>query len=830
MGESALPALKVAAAGKDPEASRRSRDLLRKIQLGIMPDSSPKIAELVLRYDRGSTHDRLLVIQELRKQKAWRQILKLYELEESEESLAILEDATRGVAIEAARSCLASDTPDVAGAFAYLAMGRPASTERMATASLHRALGSLDEELRKPVEGDKKEQALRRYPLLAVAGRTLEAARAAEQAGLPVHAARLHLLAGNPLPWLMVEPGPQRSSPSPALGLYREFVIRRWGQGASEAHPPRELRRLALAEDDEDGRLQQLRLLFLAGDAQEAEKRLRAIDPRAAFHYLESAERVDEALRVLGMDPAKPDFAAWAMKRFRVLIDDPDSEEGELLELSLLGYFLEKRGLLDELREAFVAPLGELAQADPEGFTRVAASLLSGPFDALELPVVEPVLEAADRFAGDDEGRWLELVGTLFEEREGTDRLWSWLGRIDPAARPSDRLRKLSRILGLLADPTDERAVFFEKSWKEVSRMDLAGRGEMIACLVDLADQSGDSENFLRGMDLLERDGPEDAGRRFKGEHLAATGRWKEAAEEWMKLARLQPSDAAYRAYAAACYRRSGDEPAAAKQERHAELLALGVTVAQFQCAEAFGAAGDFRRAALWWRRAGTECTLASGAFDAVVIRLGEQAQAEGDWRLAAAISEAQAFKHAQALGEGFPQALAFSVAASLRLRIEADLARAFSCLERDRGNAVREMERVAAMPYADIALADHFFAPMRAAGLVDLHDRSFERIWHHLVGGIEAYPENDNARNSAAWLAARANRRLDEAEKHLSKALEIHPRQAAYLDTMAELRFVRSDRKGAVAFSARALREDSGDIQLLRQHQRFRNAPFPPR
>jgi tetratricopeptide (TPR) repeat protein len=133
-------------------------------------------------------------------------------------------------------------------------------------------------------------------------------------------------------------------------------------------------------------------------------------------------------------------------------------------------------------------------------------------------------------------------------------------------------------------------------------------------------------------------------------------------------------------------------------------------------------------------------------------------------------------------------------------------------------------------MPFADLSLADHFFAPMRAAGLVKQHDAAFNRLWQNLVKRIARFPESDNTRNSAAWLASRANRHLDEAEGYLHKAIENNPRQAAYLDTMAEVYFARGDREKAVEFSSRGLKEEPDDFQLVRQHERFKKGEFPPK
>lgn len=830
LGEKALPELREVAASRDPEAAIRARDLLRKIELGILPDSSPRIVELVLRYDRSNHDERQNVIQELKRLQAWRQILKLYALEKDVVALEQLADLVKGVAIEAARGCLSAEPPDLAGAFAYLKMARPEPSEFMAMAALHRAAGTLDAELKRAAEREGENAALWRYSLLAVAGRPLEAAREAAEAGLDLHAARLRLLAGNPLPWLEVATHGPQVLPSAGLTLYREAAARRWQGEACRPETLRRLRRMTAA-GDEDEQFKALRLLFLLGDHDEAEKRLIALDPRAAFHYFESAERIEEALGAFGIDPAKPDFVGWALKRFEVLLERPDDEEHELTELALLGHFLERRGLAGDLEQGFTEPLRRLAAKDQENFIGVAARLFNGPIDGLSLPTVTPVVAALDTFAGDDDVRWMMAVENLFDSYDRPDRLWSWMATVEPAMEKRERFELLCRLYGLLPDPRDQRAGFFKKAWAAIERADKREQPMLLELMIDLADAVGDSGNFVRGAEAIAGLAEGAAERRFKGAAYAAVNRWADSAAEWMKLVASSSADPAYRAYAAAALRCAGNEPAAAEQERMAELLALGETIAQFQCAEAFGAAGDFERAARWWRRAAMECTNQSSAFAVVLVRLGEHAHAEEDWAAVASIGEAQALQQAMSGVEGYRSVpIGFSVASALRLRVDADLARAFSLLAKSRAKAVAGLERAAAMPCSDLALSDHYFAPLRAAGLVKIHDQAFERLWANLSSRIARYPENDNTRNSAAWLASRANRRLDEAEAHLAKALASHPRQAAYLDTMAEVHFARGDRRKAVEFSSRSLAEEGKDLQLIRQHERFKNGHLPPK
>jgi tetratricopeptide (TPR) repeat protein len=834
LGDQALVELQRAAGGEDPEAATRARELMRKIELGILPDSSPLIVDLVMRYDRGNLAERRTVIGELKSQRAWRQILKLYALEKDEDSIAELEPLVRGVAIDAARDCIVGEGPDIAGALSYLKMARPEASDFMAMASLHRLSGTLAEEIEKAKSQEGKDAHLWRYALHAAAGDLTEASAEADLAGLEMTAARLQLLTGDPLPWIKVAPAPPQTISATALPSYREFAMRRWQGKEIKPDTMRQLRRMARG-GDEDDQAKSIRLLFLAGDHAEAEKLMASHDPTAAFYYFESSERIEEALKVYGLDPQKPDYKAWALKRFRVLIDEPDEEENELQELAMLGYFLERRGMKEVLQECYVVPLEELARTDQEIFLRTASRLFSGPYGSVTASTAWPVLQAVATYAGDDEVRWMQIVESLFDNYRTPDRLWTWLGTVKPELGHLERLELQCRLYDRLPDPENERGKFFDDAWAAIGKAEGIDRMTQLGQFLDLSNMLNimrmkDSPNFLRGLELLAKEDEEAASNRFSGNHLMAVGRWAEAAEEWMRVVKLRPDYTKLRAYAAACYRRAGNESAAAAQERIAELMAMGETEALYDCAGAFALTGDFERANTWWQRAAVECTTDTDGFLQCITYLSQQAFSEGDWKRAAAFSEVLALQEAMAGGAGYGIPVTYGFPGDLRMRIDADFARAFANLGKDRASSVATIKATAAMPFADLSLADSFFTPMREAGLVKEHDEAFERIWGKLVERIQAYPENDNTRNSAAWLASRANRRIDEAAVYLEKALENHPRQAAYLDTMAEVQFARRDREKAIEFSTRGMIEESEDLQLIRQHERFKSGPFPPK
>jgi hypothetical protein len=199
----------------------------------------------------------------------------------------------------------------------------------------------------------------------------------------------------------------------------------------------------------------------------------------------------------------------------------------------------------------------------------------------------------------------------------------------------------------------------------------------------------------------------------------------------------------------------------------------------------------------------------------------------EGRWDVAASCYEAlvQAYASEQFSGG--------ALASYSKARLNADLAKALAVLPDDRGRAIALLEGIHRNFATDGILADDFFPALRKAGLNQELEKWFGESWERISAVIGRFPDCDNTRNTAAWLASRAHMKLPEAEKHLQAALAKKPGQAAYLDTMAEVRFAMGDRAGAVKWSELSLLrypliDTPYDTMIRKQHQRFRNDPLP--
>ena len=829
LGEKAKPLLKQAIASGNPEVALRARSVLRKIHLGILTDSPPEVVALVVKYDTASPEARQGIIRKLKKLRAWRQVLRIHELERDPETLERIAGELAGVAVEAARELLASDEPDFTTARELLEMGRPEPEQLMALADFHRVAGSLENELTRAAKLEGKAGHLWRYVLLAAKGDLEGAAKEADAADLDVIGARLRALSGNPLPWVEMVPVPPQQIPPDSIDGYRDAVVGLWKGRAV----PRRMVQALVKQSGKGGiedRLGAVNVLYSLGESEVGTDAMEELVPVLAFFHYENNERVGDAFESLGLDPENPDYEGWAEKRFKVVIADPDECEEEINALATLGWFLERRGLDDVAAVLFAKPLAELAREDPEIFLDKTNELFANfSFNR----VVWPVLDASAAFADEDPAKMIMVRDNLFGEGVHVSPLWKSLDLLDPEMDGRAKLRMAAELLGSAPDISKS----LEKWWKwgreQAMKGELEDRKEISALLLAISALRSDAGRYLEMVDLIRENGMDldelgEIGENFRFAHyemacLTAAGRWEEIVERRKAAADRQPTtNPIRRAYLAGALRNAGREDEAKREEEKIERLALGDVRSMRWIARAYTSCGDFKRARKWWWQAATETTGEIEEFISAAEPLLEDAKERGDWKLVASLGEVQILFHLM-MGDRSEQPWTL-----LRARIETEMAHALSIMDDDQDRAIRMLEQCHSRGATDGSMADYFFPALRGAGLKQQHDQWFEETWKFYEEVLRRFPESHNTRNTAAWTAARANRRLDEAEKLITEALDEMPNQAAYLDTYGEIWFCRGDREKALEWSGKALLFEPGESTLLRQHERFRNGELP--
>lgn len=826
IGEPALAALQEIATGEDPEQVYRARELIRMIQLHITPETDPEVIALVERYSKASSNEKVILFDQMHKRRAWRQLLKLYATERSPDLQARLKRSVDGVAVAAARERLMEG--DVAGAREFLEMAPADAEGLLALADFHRSQGTWEAELKMAKAREGVSAEAWRLALYRASG-DLEAARnSADAAGEWMLSALMSTLLGDPLPWLRKyqAEGDGRAIHKP----YTELAIRHW-QG--KAIGPDELMQLirSVKSKNSEERQNGMNSLFLLGQPELAEKAYAASSKLYAFSYFESLERIPEALKTLGLDPENPDYAGWAEKRFEKLTGDiaeNDRDSGlEAHELVMLANFLERRGLHQECEDVYLKPLLALAKKDVNVFTEFLGQLFGGNAtmngEVLGAPLVAKKVSIA--WMDEDAERWEEVLDCAFGGQDEFHDLRDWMADLKPKASREELLDGMLALVGIGKDPDLLREKWLKLAWEAIEQVPEPKRKPMLENMNFILMQNPDIINNLKLWDMLpESRRPQNLWRQHILD-LSGAGRWEEAAKFFQKqidtiaAAKLGPEPSLY-ACLAACLRNAGHVEDAAANDEIVEKLALGNDAIEIANGYAYGL--DYNRATDWWARAARQSDPASDRLKVALELHSAMMIDQEKWKELAAVSEVRAqMEAADDTGSASPLP-------NMRLRLQADLGRALSRLKTDRSGSIATLGRCHEMFPSDGSLADDFFPAIRKMGLIKEHDAWFKTTWARMSSVLAQFPDSDNTCNTAAWLASRAIRNLDQAEKLAKHALALNPEQSAYLDTMAEIQFAKGNRDKAIEWSTTAINYLPIDSMLRRQHERFLNAPLP--
>lgn len=826
MAEKALSTLEEAAKSSDPEQAFRARELLQRIRLHITPDTDPSVITLVEQYLKSTSNgEKSNLFDKLRTKRAWLQMLKLYAKESDDELKLKLRPSMSGIAVRAAREKLIAG--DIKSAREFLELAPEDSLGLLALAEFYRGQGLLQAELERAKSLDGRKGRALYLALLRSAGDLKTAREVAAELGETEISSSLAALSGDPVPWLK-----SRTANEPLVAAYHFAAIARWNSGKLR---PSDIAPLVegLSTKDPSERDAAINGLFLLGEDQAAMGAYIKSEPLLAFVDLESQERIPEALAALGFDPQHPDYKPWVEKRFNHLsnqeIEDQHEVANDDTELVTLASFLERRGQAEDAFALFSGPAAAMAEKDSDGFLSFLGSLVGTSKSQDGAPLLAKRLGQA--WAGEDPVRWEELVSSLLGENDITSDWWDWLAQLDPAATRSQRLDAMLALFDVGKDPGKLRDEWLQRAWKQIK--DAPGpTADRVSLIATLATVCGDGRSLLKAWDLLPQEKRSDLNYFPHVVCLTNEGRWGDAADIFLKqiddlAASKQDAGADLHAYAASTLRKAGREAQAAMHEGWVNRLFLGDARLAVQIGHGYAFGCDYKRANEWWERAAMLANPDSPEFLQAITLILDGWMENGRWSESASICEMLCAIYAS--GEYQLRHLPM-----LRQRVQGDTARALATLQSNRERSLAMLGKCHALFLTDGSLADFFFPSLRRAGLMKEHDEWFEATWRQVDQMARRYPDSDNTSNTAAWLAARAMRHLDDAERLLAGAIAQRPRQPAYLDTMAELQFSKGNRPKAIEWSKSAVNyapvgdRESEYMVLRRQLERFQSDPLP--
>ncbi len=805
-GSRALPALEAARTNANPETALRAAKIARYLQLGLTPDSPKDIIELAQNFEKMSVEGKNNAFETLKKQRRFRIALLLFQQEKDSVVRSQIRASISGLAIVAAREALIAGDEQAAVRFLKDFPEDPKSLTALAW--MARTQGKLDEEIAKARTSKEPDDWRYLLALLRIKGDRAGVADIAEKHNLPEIAAAMELLDGNPEKWISLAAERADGETADITRAYASIVLSRLRTGKDGAAANSSLlTKAALKDGDYTRRWAAIYALFSLGNEAVAQKPVQSLNPAMLFGYMAEREKIDEALKALELDPKTPDFGQWIERHMKTIMADEEDDEMDMVP-NMIG-FLEKHGVTEPIDEHFVPRMLELAEKDNEKFTEFLSMLFSAYSTTRLAP--ETAVKIACAYAKEDDVLWGSMIRNAFSDNSYFTQWWEWLGEISPEQKRTDRFRHMLVLFHAIPDKRGELAEL-DKAIHTALQKDAPDAAEGHRKLLSVLAAVTRSAQYARWScaDVNELD----------TDDLMNLEQWELAAVKWEQSLKTSPDTIHSILWSGLCWQQAGNQEKAKKAEALFEALILGDSSMMITASAIYQHLG-FMEKARAWRQMALHCGARDGSWHVTLYTNAEDQLLTGQWNLALAGYEAYIL-HSLADGDTSTMMTTF------RTRKKADMARAFGMYAKQPQQALALLRDCHQSLMADASLADQFFPALRLIGAKEQHDAWFEESWQALMKNRDRFPQDDNVRNSAAWLAARAMKRLDDAQKESTEALRLRPNQAAYLDTMAEIHFARGNREKAVEWSKKAITSEPGATPLREQYYRFLKEPFP--
>ena len=822
MGKDALPALRKALQGDDPEAADRADELILYISAGVLFDSSEEVKQLVLKFSRGGIELKLKILKKLTELGQWKQVLHLARIESDPDARKKMVEIVRYTATRAAREALVDGDLQLVDEILQLSGD---SDQAMAMrAWFYCRQGKLDQELAKAATMPAKKATLWRLALYRASGDLTAATREAKKADRLKLRAALQVLQGNPKPWLARN-----------ADLFLQDVIlsrscqiqnaRLDGDLKKANVLARELRQLAV---NDDTTLRVIAGLAANGYREDVIELIERHDVVSAFDYHDSTESPQRALELLGMPKdAKPPYTKWVQTYTDRVIEAED--EDLYNRLLLLAGFLVRHGE-GAHAEAVLEPLMTALEKDGSDLW----------FDTIaEMPRYELGPQAIKLLTqrGNEDGEADLGVRQLLGSSKSVEHLWKSIKKRN-SQDIEKSLRDIALLAGLIADPEHETDALHQALVDEVAQKPVADQTERNEALFAFAlkrHEVGTASKMVDGFV-----GAHDRWERTKLFLDTALLRWKKVEPLYAALEKQNPGDYDNLAKWSMVLRKLNQSKKAAEVLDRALLLTMGDAKAISAIAMQLSYAGYDEDAVSLWQQVAMRSEPETPSYDQAIVALGALSSTyiqQKSWKKAAAIAEVYSRYTMRGRSSG-------AVLGILNIRFKADFFKGMQFLKMGkRQRALKVLDACQSIIPGSGALADDFFPALRLAGVDQQYNQWFEQSYQHVDAACKLYPQSANTHNTAAWLASRAVRRLDDALRHAEIALELRPSQGAYIDTMAEVWFAKGDRKKAVEWSKKAVAASISHAQgnprsesrvltnhneLNKQLRHFKHDPMP--
>ncbi len=759
-GRRAEPALVDAAEGTDPEVAARARELLDSIRLGLRPDTPVDVAALVRDYVAGDMEAKGIAVEKLLGigRSAYGPLVRLAAHESIPELRQAIYRLLSPRAEDAATTLLAAGDIESAGELLACCVAIDDPMSRRNYAAFLAVAGELDEAtLRYRGAGDDGPSRRFLAHLLRVGGARREA---------------LALAAATGESWLeealLVE-----------LGEWGALAARRRGRGGA-AESIEALGYLAAFSRR-------------AGDVAGAEEAVRAIRSRApgsrdAWFGVEALlldARLADAFALLEETPTLS-TAGYDLRRRRLEIEaaealldraragrSPDLPRLEIHHALALDALGERERAVEILRR-----LGDPAATHDLG--TIATLIEADRRVGLEDLALEQAARGLEAAAPDTERTW--ILGSLLPGRgEVAGVCWDLLAARNPAASARDHLDRLWAILGPSPDPSILEAELTAAA-REVDGWSGARLVDGLLAVAELASVADRDAEALRSLERAAELEASPAAWIRLGDRHARDGQWDSAALAYARaLEAGEPSpEAVYRHGLA--LDRSGREDGSRARLR-GRLMALASDSARHRLAETMAALGLAEEAE---RERGLLLATGSPSSWESCLALGvegEAARRRGEHLQAAVALE-------RSMLSCLDQSRSFlSPTDYVDVPHDVHECRAVGLLAAgDVEGALSEIEVCRAYLPAEVGLPIEVVPALDAAGRRDAADRLFASVADRLESVLERFPRAARLHHDLARLCVACGRRLDRADEHAARAVELDPADEDYRRLAREL------------------------------------------
>jgi tetratricopeptide (TPR) repeat protein len=135
---------------------------------------------------------------------------------------------------------------------------------------------------------------------------------------------------------------------------------------------------------------------------------------------------------------------------------------------------------------------------------------------------------------------------------------------------------------------------------------------------------------------------------------------------------------------------------------------------------------------------------------------------------------------------------------------------------------ALAEHQLAFAAQPGDVDAIEQILPKLIAAGRKDDADKVFDQMYEAYEKVCRSFPSAARFHNDLAWLAARNDRRLDDALQHAEEAVRLKPDMMGYVDTLAEVHFRRGNREKAIELEKQAIEREPKNKNFQEQLKRF--------